>query len=91
MTIINNDVTKPSISASNVATITSSLRKIEEELMQQKHMERIIQNIKDTIKDFNLQDGDIFTLSDENHRVSVSPYRVTMEIRFPDGVNNAKD
>lgn len=90
MKIIDTDVTKPGISASN-PIIARSVTKIEEELMQQKRMEIIIQNIKDTIKDFNLQDGDIFTLSDEHHRVSVSSYRLTMEIRFPDGINNAKD
>jgi hypothetical protein len=54
-------------------------------------LEQIIQNIRESIRDLNLQEGDFITSSDENHRISVSPYRITMEIRFPDGMNEGRE
>ncbi len=58
--------------------------------MHKKHLESIIENIKKTVKEFNLKDGDMLSVTDEHHRVHVSPYRVTMEIRFPEGIDKAE-
>lgn len=52
------------------------------------HMQQIFQQVKDTMKDINLKDGDFLYFSDEHHRVKISPYRMTMEIRFPNGINH---
>lgn len=57
--------------------------------MQEKDIENIVQNIKETMKTFDLKDGDMFSILDEHHSVRVSPYRLTMELRFPEGINNA--
>ena len=59
-------------------------------LMHQGRLESIIKNLRDTIKELNIQDGEILNLSDENHRVMVSPYRLTLELRFPNGINAVK-
>ena len=58
--------------------------------MHRGRLEYIIKNLRDTIKELNIQDGEIINLSDEHHRVMVSPYRLTMELRFPDGLNGVK-
>jgi hypothetical protein len=59
-------------------------------LMHQGRLESIIKNLHDTIKELNIQEGEILNLSGENHRVMVSPYRLTLELRFPDGLNEIK-
>ncbi len=59
--------------------------------MHNSNIEIMLKRIKETIKDFNLKDGDIVTSFDEFHNIRVSPYRVTMEIRFPDGIDKAKE
>ena len=59
--------------------------------MQDKSLEFFVKNVKDAVKNFKLKDGDILSFADENYRLRVSPYRLTMEIRFPEGINNAKE
>lgn len=59
-------------------------------LVHQEHLEGIIENLQDTIKELNIQEGEILNLSGENHRVMVSPYRLTLELRFPDGIDDFK-
>ncbi|MBD3224462.1 MAG: hypothetical protein GF313_07020 [Caldithrix sp.] len=59
--------------------------------MHKKNIETIIENLKKTVKDFKMKDGDMFSITDEHHRVHVSPYRITMEIRFPEGIDKIED
>ncbi len=59
--------------------------------MENRELEMIIKNVKEVLKKLNLQDGDILFHADENYRVNVSPYRMTMELRFPEGIRNMKD
>ncbi|NOX88719.1 MAG: hypothetical protein GXO77_06815 [Calditrichaeota bacterium] len=59
--------------------------------MENRELEMIIKNVKEVLKKLNLQDGDILFHADENYRVNVSPYRMTMELRFPEGIQNMKD
>ncbi|MEJ2055223.1 MAG: hypothetical protein P8X42_15005 [Calditrichaceae bacterium] len=58
------------------------------DLLNQGRLQYIINNLRDSFKELNVQHGQILNLSDENYRVSVSPYRVTMELRFPEGITN---
>ncbi len=59
--------------------------------MEKKELEIMIENIKNVLKKLNLRDGEILFHSDENFRVNVSPYRMTMELRFPEGIHNLKE
>lgn len=59
-------------------------------LIHQGRLESIIKNLQDTIRELNIQEGEILNLSGENHRVMVSPYRLTLELRFPDGLDDVK-
>ena len=61
------------------------------DFMPNKNLEHLVINIKDAVKNMHIKDGDIYTLSDEHYRLRVSPYRLTMEIRFPEGINNMKE
>jgi hypothetical protein len=83
--------TNPQISLTHLPLAPAHLSLTEGQNMQQRHLERIIQNIRESIRDLNLQEGDFITSSDENHRISVSHYRITMEIRFPEGMNNGRE
>ena len=56
--------------------------------MHDQHMQQIFQQVKNAMKDINLQEGDFIYFSDEHHRVNISPYRMTMEIRFPKGIKH---
>ena len=56
-----------------------------------KHLQFIFEQVEQAIKNLNLNEGDFFSFSDENRRVNVSPYRLTMEIRFPQGLAKLKD
>lgn len=58
------------------------------DLIHDQQMQLIFQQVKDTMKDIDLKDGDFLYFSDEHHRVKISPYRMTMEIRFPNGINH---
>ncbi len=72
----------------------SKKMEIEEEkegVMKDREIEILIKNIKETLKRMNLEDGDIITRADEDYRVHVSPYRMTMELRFPKGINNMSE
>ena len=59
--------------------------------MSTENLENLMSNIQDAVKNMRIKDGDIYTLSDEHYHLRVSPYRITMEIRFPEGINNIKD
>ena len=59
--------------------------------MNEKKIEGIISKVKSYLQEMDVQDGDIFSHSDENHRFHFSPYRLTMEIRFPEGIHNLED
>gem|GEM_PF-2677484 len=59
--------------------------------MSEKNIQILFKHIKDAVKDIDLKEGDILSFSDEHHRLRVSPYRLTMEIRFPEGINNTAD
>lgn len=59
--------------------------------MKDRELEILIKNIKESLKKLNLQDGDILSHADENYRVHVSPYRMTMELRFPEGIQNIQE
>ena len=60
-------------------------------LTPNKNMLYIFDQVEQAIKDLNLNEGDFFSFSDENRRVNVSPYRLTMEIRFPHGLAKPKE
>ena len=59
-------------------------------IMSEKHLHHLLKSIQEAVKDIDLKDGDIISYVDENYRLRVSPYRLTMEIRFPEGINNHK-
>lgn len=58
--------------------------------MQDKYLELMIENIKDALKNIPIRDGDILAHADEHHRLHISPYRLNLEIRFPEGIQNIK-
>ena len=58
--------------------------------MEKRELELIVENVKEVLKKLNLRDGDILFHADENYRVNISPYRMTMELRFPEGLHNLK-
>ena len=58
--------------------------------MKDQDLKSLIRNVKETLKKMNLQDGDMVFQTNENYRVHVSPYRMTMELRFPEGIHNLK-
>ena len=60
-------------------------------IMSEKHIQHLLKHVKDAVKDIDLKEGDILSFSDEHYRLRVSPYRITMEIRFPEGINNSKE
>ncbi|APF19750.1 hypothetical protein [Caldithrix abyssi] len=59
--------------------------------MEKRELEMLVENVKEVLKKLKLNDGDIFYHTDENFRVNVSPYRMTMELRFPEGIHNLKE
>ncbi len=59
--------------------------------MENRELELMIKNVKEILKKLDLRDGDILFHTDENHRVNISPYRLTMELRFPEGIHNMKE
>ncbi len=60
-------------------------------LTPNKNMLYLFDQVEQAIKNLNLNEGDFFSFSDENRRVNVSPYRLTMEIRFPHGLAKLKE
>jgi len=56
------------------------------EFMPDKHMLQIFKQVEEAMKNINLKDGDFLSFSDEHHRINISSYRLTMEIRFPEGI-----
>jgi len=82
--------TNSEIIATQIALASKHSTYLEGQELQQRNLDRIIQNIRESIKDLNIQDGDFLTSTDENHRISISPYRITMEIRFPEGMNHSR-
>ncbi len=59
-------------------------------IMSEKRLHHLLKSIKDAVKDIDLKEGDIISYVDENYRLRMSPYRLTMEIRFPEGIHNSK-
>ncbi len=59
--------------------------------MEKRELEMIVENVKEVLKKLNLRDGDILFHTDENYRVNISPYRMTMELRFPEGLHNLRE
>ena len=57
--------------------------------MPERDIETLIQNIRQQLRDVKLEDGEIITHTEENVRFHFSPYRLTMEIRFPEGIANS--
>lgn len=56
----------------------------EDALTRQKQLNDIIRQLRKTIKEMNIKPGEIINCSGEHYRVMISPYRVTLELRFPD-------
>ena len=59
--------------------------------MEKRELEMIVENVKEILKKLKLREGEILFHADENYRVNVSPYRITMELRFPEGIHNLKE
>jgi len=57
--------------------------------MAEREIETLIKNIREQLRDVQLKDGEIITHTEENVRFHFSPYRLTMEIRFPEGITNS--
>ncbi len=57
--------------------------------MIEKDIENLIQKIRQQLRDVELKDGEIISHTEENVRFHFSPYRLTMEIRFPEGIANS--
>jgi hypothetical protein len=51
-------------------------------------LEILVRNIQEELKKLNLQDGEIISQVNEHYRLNISPYRMTMELRFPEGIQN---
>lgn len=60
-------------------------------LTPNQNLQYIFEQVEQAIRNLNLNEGDFFSFSDENHRVNVFPYRLTMEIRFPHGLKKLKE
>ena len=54
--------------------------------LQNERMRTMFEQVESAMKDINLKEGDFLYFSDENYRIKISPYRMTMEMRFPDGI-----
>ena len=59
--------------------------------MTNKNLEHLVINIQDAIRNMQIKEGDFFSLSNEHYHLRVSPYRLTMEMRFPEGISNMKE
>ena len=57
--------------------------------MGEKDIETLIRSIRQQLRDVKLKDGEIISHTEENVRLHFSPYRMTMEIRFPEGIANS--
>jgi len=56
--------------------------------MPDENLRGLVHKTMDAVMNIELKDDDIIYVSDENYHVRVSPYRLTMEIRFPEGIQN---
>ncbi|RLD12905.1 hypothetical protein DRI50_08260 [candidate division KSB1 bacterium] len=56
--------------------------------MKNNELEILVKNIQEELKKLNLQDGEIISQVNEHYRLNISPYRMTMELRFPEGIQN---
>ncbi len=59
--------------------------------MKHDELEILIKNIQEELKKLNLQDGEIIARANEHYRLNISPYRMTMELRFPEGIQNLSE
>ncbi len=53
---------------------------------QNERMRSMFEQVENAMKEIHLKEDDFFYFSDENYRIKISPYRMTMEMRFPDGI-----
>ncbi len=53
---------------------------------QNEQMRSLFEQVEKAMKNIRLKDGDFLYFSDEHSRIKISPYRMTMEMRFPDGM-----
>ena len=56
-------------------------------IMTDEQAQILFKQIVKTMKNINLKDGDFLSFTDEHKRVNISPYRVTLEMRFPNGID----
>ncbi len=56
--------------------------------MKNNEIEIMIKNIQEELKKLNLRDGEMIAQANEHYRLNISPYRMTMELRFPEGIQN---
>lgn len=59
--------------------------------MKNNELEVFIKNIQEELKKLNLQDGEFIAQANEHYRLNISPYRMTMELRFPEGIQNIQE
>ncbi len=59
--------------------------------MKNNELEILVKNIQEELKKLNLQDGEIIAQANEHYRLNISPYRMTMELRFPEGIQNIQE
>ncbi len=56
---------------------------------QNEQMRSLFEQVEIAMKNIRLKDGDFLYFSDDHRRIKISPYRMTMEMRFPDGLEQA--
>ena len=70
--------------------LTSNATDIKGGFMPDQNVQFLFQQIEDAMKLINLKAGDFVSFSDEHRRMHISPYRMTLEIRFPDGIDQLR-
>ncbi len=59
--------------------------------IQNEQMRSLFKQVETAMKSIQLNGGDFLYFSDKNYRIKISPYRMTMEMRFPDGIARAEN
>lgn len=54
--------------------------------VQNQQMRSLFEQVESVMKNIRLKNGDFLYFSDKNSRIKISPYRMTMEMRFPNGI-----
>lgn len=55
---------------------------LSERILQEK-FDKILEEVKDLLKDFPMSQNDLYTLAKRNRKLSVSPHRISIEFLFP--------